>query len=225
MEEIKRQGLARCLLFAELPEEQLAWVAEIARVRRYGRQEAVFFEGDGADGFYLVAEGRVKVFKQSAEGREQILHILGPGEVFGEVPVLHGSPRFPANATCLEKSVLLFIPRQGFVELVQDHPSLALRMLAILALRLRRFTAQVEALSLQEVPARLAGHLLYLRDEQGGRRIDLTIPKGQLASLLGTTPETLSRIFARMSESGAIRVQGRIVTIEDEERLLEFARR
>jgi CRP/FNR family transcriptional regulator len=111
---------------------------------------------------------------------------------------------------------VLFLPRRGFVEIVTQCPSIALNMLAMLSMRLRRFTSQIESLSLKEVPARLASYLLYLAEEQGtDDRVELEISKGQLASLLGTIPETLSRIFAKMSEEGLIDVQGRTIHLLD----------
>ncbi len=101
-------------------------------------------------------------------------------------------------------------------------PSLALSMLAMLSLRLRRFAAQVESLSLKEVPGRLAAHLIYLTEEQNRTdQVMLDIPKGQLASLLGTSPETLSRIFSKMSDEGLIRVDGKRIELLDYEELLE----
>jgi len=137
------------------------------------------------------------------------------------VPVFHGQP-FPANAVTMAASKLLFFPRREFVELVTSTPSLALSMLAMLSLRLRRFASQVESLSLKEVPGRLAAHLVYLAEEQGRTdQVVLDIPKGQLASLLGTSPETLSRIFARMSEEGLIRVDGKRIELLDYGELLQ----
>ncbi|HEB69525.1 MAG TPA: Crp/Fnr family transcriptional regulator [Desulfobulbus sp.] len=206
-------------LFSGISESQLAEVSAISRVKTVARGETIFFEGDEATGFYMVAEGKIKIFKTSLEGREQILHIFGPGEPFGEVPVFHGQP-FPANAVALSKGKLLFFPRSEFSDLVHANPSLALNMLAMLSLRLRRFATQIEHLSLKEVPGRLASHLLYLCEEQGRTdQVTLDIPKGQLASLLGTSPETLSRIFAKMSEDNILRVQGKLIEIIDLDRL------
>lgn len=209
------------ILFSGLAEEQLDKMADIAVSKTFKRGESIFFEGDEASGFYMVTEGRVKIYKMSFEGKEQILHIFGPGEPFGEVPVFHDQP-FPANALALVKTELLFFPRKDFVSLVTDNPSLALNMLAMLSLRLRRFATQIENLSLKEVPGRLAAHLIYLSEEQGSAtQVTLDIPKGQLASLLGTIPETLSRIFAKMTEEGLIRVEGRVIYFDDMERLRE----
>ena len=217
----KKEIIASSLLFQGLAGSQLERVEEIAREKKFKRGEPIFFEGDKATGFYMVGQGKVKIFKMSMDGREQILHIFGRGEPFGEVPVFHGQP-FPANAVCLSQATLLFFPRQEFIDLVTENPSLALSMLAMLSLRLRRFASQVESLSLKEVPGRLAAHLIYLAEEQGATdQVVLDIPKGQLASLLGTSPETLSRIFAKMSEEGLIRVEGKKIELLRYEELLE----
>lgn len=213
--------LSESILFSGLPEEEIDKIAAIAIPKTFARGESIFFEGDEGTGFYMVAEGRVKIFKMSVDGKEQILHIFGPGEPFGEVPVFHGQP-FPANALALVKSSLLYFPRKEFVALVTDNPSLALNLLAMLSLRLRRFANQIESLSLKEVPGRLASYLIYLTEEQGtSTQVTLDVPKGQLASLLGTIPETLSRIFAKMTDEGLIRVEGRIIYIDDLEGLQE----
>lgn len=217
----KNDLLAQSLLFGGLPEDQVRKVAEIAISKRYTKGAAIFFEGEPGIGFYMVASGKVKIFKTSFDGREQILHIFGSGEPFGEVPVFHGNP-FPANAEALSDCEVLFFPRAEFVGLIHAHPSLALNMLAVLALRLRRFATQVENLSLKEVPGRLASYLQYLMEEQQRQdQVVLDIPKGQLASLLGTSSETLSRIFSKMSDEGLIRVDGKTISILDSERLRE----
>lgn len=214
-----RQVIATSELFGGLPPEHLDEIEKIAVLKKYKRGESIFFEGDPGIGFYMVATGKVKIYKTSISGKEQILHIFGPGEPFGEVPVFHGHP-FPAHAMALEKTSLIFFPRKAFVELVYTMPSLVMNMLAVLSMRLRRFATQIENLSLKEVPARLAGYLLYLSEEQGNtEQVELQISKGQLASLLGTIPETLSRIFSRMSTEGLISVEGKKISLLDLEGL------
>ncbi|BBO71581.1 transcriptional regulator [Desulfosarcina alkanivorans] len=214
MKKISRT-LADTPLFKGLSEQQLDEISVITVDRRYKRGEAIFMEGDEADGFYIVADGQVKIFKTSMEGKEQILHIYGPGNPFGEVPVFSGS-RFPANAQALVKSHVLYLPRTAFVHLIAAHPSLSMNMLAELSMRLRQFTVQIENLSLKEVPSRLASYLTVLAEEQEqSDRVRLTISKGQLASLLGTIPETLSRIFAKMSAQRLIRVEGKEIHLMD----------
>jgi len=168
-------------------------------------------------------KGLVKIFKVSSEGKEQILHILGPGEPFGEVPVFSGQS-FPANSEAIAKSHLLFFPRNAMVELISTNPSLALNMLAVLSMRLRQFTVQIENLSLKEVPSRLAAYLMYLSEEQGSlESVVLNISKAQIASLLGTIPETLSRIFSKMSRRNLIEVKDREITLSDPQGLRQLA--
>lgn len=216
----KEQIIGSSILFEGLPEKQLQDLNAIAILKNYQKGETIFFEGDDGTGFHMVGEGRVKIFKVSFSGKEQILHIFGQGEPFGEVPVFHGQP-FPATAEALVRTTTIFFPRVKFVSLVEDNPSIALNMLAVLSMRLRRFASQIENLSLKEVPARLAGYLLYLSHEQGdGDDVELDISKGQLASLLGTIPETLSRIFAKMSEEGLIVVNGKNIKLVDREGLI-----
>ena len=218
---INRNDIIRTAsLFKGLPDDQINTIGGLTLEKSYKRGETIFFEGDAADGFYIICSGQVKVFKINPLGKEHILHIFGPGEPIGEVPVFSGHP-YPASAECLAKSTLLFCPRREFVRLIEGNPSVALNMLAVLSLRLRRFAGQIENLSLKEVPARLADYLLYTSEEQDSVDVvKLEVSKGQLASLLGTIPETLSRIFSKMTDEGLIKVEGRSITILDRENLL-----
>ena len=226
MENIERIGAIP--LFEGLPPDQLADLASIAVEKVYQRGRTVFSEGDSGTGFYVVVSGRVKIYKISGDGKEQILHIFGPGEPFGEVPVFEGR-RFPAHAVALDDARFLFFARPAFINLVKNNPSLALNMLAVLSRRLRRFTVLVDDLSLKEVPGRLAAHLLYLSANQGGAAdVELDLPKGQLAGLLGTIPETLSRILTKMIKQGLIQSEGSRIKMVDRaglEDLAEGARR
>ncbi len=217
----KKKILGMSLLFEGLPSDHLDELTDIVIEKTYSRGETIFFEGDEGNGFYMVGEGKIKIFKLSPMGKEHILHIFGQGEPFGEVPVFHGWP-FPATAEALVKTKTLFFPRTRFIQLVETKPAIALNMLAVLSLRLRRFATQIENLSLKEVPARLANYLIYLSEEQdGGDEVTLEISKGQLASLLGTIPETLSRIFGKMSEEGLIKVNGKVISLLDRQTLAE----
>jgi len=212
-EQKKREIIESTNLFKGLPQEQIDIILDMTIEKQFVRGETIFFEGDEAKGFYIVTGGQVKVFKMNPLGKEHILHIFGAGEPIGEVPVFHNQP-FPASAEALVKSRLIYFPRKDFVNLIEKHPSVSLNMLALLSMRLRQFASQIENLSLKEVPARLANYLIYVSEEQDNTdTIQLSVSKGQLASLLGTIPETLSRIFAKMSDEGLIRVEGRTITI------------
>ncbi len=197
---------------------------------KFGRGEIIFQEGDRANGFYIVAKGKIKVFKLSFEGKEQILHIYGPGHTFGEVPVFEGKS-FPASSMALEASTILFLPRDSFVDLLTASPALAMNMLADLSRRLRAFTVQIENLSLKEVPARLAAYIITLAQEAAPEgnpdlmpdKVTLPISKAQLANLIGTTPETVSRIFKKMADAGLIKVQTKDILIQNLDGLSELS--
>jgi CRP/FNR family transcriptional regulator len=200
-------------LFQGLPEKQILELQEVSQEVNFDKNQTIFNQEDQGNGFYVVVNGRVKVYKLSLDGREQILHVFGPGEPIGEVPVFAGDT-FPAHALALEPSKLLFFPRERLRSLFEEDPSLALNMLAVLARRLREFTRLVEDLSLKELPSRLASYLVQLQDAQGGRdQVNLEVSKGTLAKVLGTSQETLSRVLKRMSEAGIIEVDKRRITI------------
>ena len=210
-------------LFNGLPEDQMVAIRKIALEKEFNKGEIIFSEGDEGNGFYVIAEGRVKVFKLSTEGKEQILHIFGPGQPFGEAPVFAGQ-KFPANAQAIENTRVLFFLRVSIVNLISANPSLALNMLAVMSKKLRQFAVQIENLSLKEMPARLASYLLRHADEQNQDDvIILKISKGQLASTLGTIPETLSRMFAKLSGQNLISVDGKKITLLDRRGLEDLA--
>lgn len=207
--------ISESMLFSGLPEEHIDALLTIAQVRDFDKNQLIFSEGDKGSGFYINVEGMVKIFKLSPDGKEHILHLFGPGEPYGEVPVFSGKT-FPANAESITDSRSLFFPRDAIVDLLRKNPAIALHMLAVLSLRLRQFTVAVENLSLKEVPGRLAAHLLMLSMEQEKKdTVVLNISKTLLASLLGTIPETLSRILNRMAAQGLIDVQGRKIKLLD----------
>lgn len=214
--------LAGISLFSGLSRVQHEALSRISVKRAFGKGERIFSEGDEGTGFYVVSGGRVKIFKVSTEGKEQILHFCGPGESFGEVSVFTGQG-FPADAVAALPSTVLFFPRAAFSSLIRQDPALALNMMAQLSKRLREFAGLIEDLSLKEVPGRLAKYLLYLSGRNGSGTVDLDVSKGQLAALLGTIPETLSRILAKLNRRGLIRSRGAQIRIIDRQGLEEIA--
>lgn len=221
MELVKHLG--KIALFSGLAPADYDELAMIATDQEFRRGQTIFNQGDEGVGFYVILSGRVKIYKVSPDGKEQILHLPGPGETFAEVAVFTGS-RYPAHAEAADKSRILFFPKSSFIGLICSNPSLALNMLAALSHRLKRFANMIEALSLKEVPGRLAAHLLYLSARhQDAAEVELDMAKVQLASLLGTIPETLSRILAKMSKQDLIRLNGPVVRILDRQGLTDLA--
>ncbi|HZW35948.1 MAG TPA: Crp/Fnr family transcriptional regulator [Candidatus Deferrimicrobiaceae bacterium] len=204
-------------LFANLPPEDLRRVAEIASLRRYEKKESIFREGERADGFYVVGEGRVKIFKLSENGKEQVLHLIGPGQSFAEATIFEGGT-FPAHAEALETCGVVFLPKRPFTDLLERNPRIAIRMMASLSRWLKRMTDLVESISLRDVEARLVRYLseeLAVRGvpSRDGAVLDLNVSKTVLASRLGTVPETFSRTLKKLQDEGKIRVKGKQIRI------------
>lgn len=217
--------LVKSQLFGGLPEEHLAQIENIAVDKHYNKGDVIFYDGDEGNGFYLVASGSVSVYKLSPEGKEQILHIVKEGNTIGAVPVFSGKS-FPANARAISKSHLLFFDREKFIQLITNKPSLTMNILALLSMRLREFTIQVENLSLKEIPGRLAAYLLFLAQEQGNKDlIKLNISKVQLANLLGTGPESLSRALGNLKSKKLIEEKGASIKLLNRNLLEELAER
>ncbi|MBN1545695.1 MAG: Crp/Fnr family transcriptional regulator [Syntrophaceae bacterium] len=217
------QFLKNIDLFKDLPAEQLERLSEMAALSIFAKGKHVFHEGDQAGGFYIVQSGRVKIFKLSGDGKEQILRVMESGEPFGEVPMFAGG-HYPADAEAVENSVLLFFSREAFMDMILRQSSLAMNMISSLSKRLLHLTTLVEHLSLKDVSERLAAYLVHLSDGEDKAPVsNLNISKGQLANILGTSPETLSRTLGKMSSQGLIKVQGRRIHLLKPDIMKEIA--
>lgn len=212
--------LQNTLIFQGIAPAQLQLLAAIAQPRAFAKGELIFHQGEAATGFFVIHRGRVKIFKLSPQGKEQIIRVFGAGENFAEVAALDGQP-FPASAAALERVELLFFPNHHFLALMNQHADLAVNMLVGLSRHLRHLSQVIEDLSFRDVPQRLASYLLHLPPEQPSAPnvVTLNLTKGQLAAQLGTIPSTLSRAFDRLSKQGLIAVAGAQVTLCDRDRL------
>lgn len=211
-------------LFAGLDDRALAEIETAASTRHVVKGEMLFAEGDVAASFFVVGSGKVKVFKLSPDGKEQILMIAKPGDTFAEAAIFNDS-RYPAAAEAIEKGELAVINRERFLGLLGRNPELAFSLIARLCQLLRKLTVLVEGLSLTDVTTRLAHYLLKQVDRQtgagDGNDVTLTLSekKSVLASQLGTIPETFSRSLAKLSKEGIIEVDGPRIHIRDLDRL------
>lgn len=221
--------LKKSLLFSGLNDADLAVLAAIAVRRSFVKGEALFSEGEEANGFYLLTEGHLKLCRVSSEGREKVLHFVRPGETFAEA-AFFGDGRYPAEARALEPGEALFLPRQGFMELMTGNPRFAMNLVVSLSLSLRRFARQIEELTFADVTSRLASFLIKRAAEKsttydGITYLELGIKKGELAAQLGTASETISRTFRKLKEEGILEMEARKVTILQMDRLEQLANR
>jgi CRP/FNR family transcriptional regulator len=216
-----RQILKNSPFFAGLSESDLDALLGIARIREHPRGELLFSDGEEAIGFFMVLDGKVKVYKLSPDGKERILHVIHPGGTFAEAAIF-GDGLYPAYAEPLQTSKLLFLPKDGFLCLLMNNGRIAINMIAGLSRFLRQFANQIEELTFKDVPSRLARYLMEL--SHGSKQtVVLPISKSQLASNLGTVSETLSRTLRKLSDDDLIKVNGKTVEILDFERLEELA--
>lgn len=209
--------------FQNLNREDLEKLRSITVQGDYKKGDLIFSDGQSGRGFFAVLRGQIKVYKMSSEGKEVILHICGPGDQFGQAAIF-GDQRYPAWAEALCTSTVILFPGESFLELIGRYPHIALAMFQDLSSKLRQLTSQVEGLALKEVPGRLASYLIYLAEEQRTPgAVTLDTSKSQLASMLGTTPETLSRILSDMTERNLISVDRREITLLDHDYITQLA--
>lgn len=205
--------LASTPLFSGVDPETIRDLAIYCKQRTYDDSQMLFHAGDRADGFYVVIEGVLEVFRAGNNLREQTLHLLREGEVCGEVPLFSGGA-YPASARARDQLRAMFVPGNAFIDVAHRHPEMLLEMLAVLSKRLRHFTEIIANLSLRDVQARLANHILQLSKDQKSDVVALGTSKRQLAMTLGTIPETLSRALAKLASAGVITIKGNTITVE-----------
>jgi CRP-like cAMP-binding protein len=212
-------------LFQGVSPEKLKALAERALYRTYKAGEMFIGDTDPAHAFYVIMTGQVKLYKSSPEGREQTLNLLGPGDPFGMCTAF-AIESFPANAMALEESGILLIPGPVMEAVAMKEPRLLVNIIQILSNRLRESMSLIESLSLMEIPQRLASFLIHTPTREGGKetnQLELAITQRELAKILGSTPEALSRALRKMSDTGLLQVDGRSIRILDRESLGELA--
>jgi CRP-like cAMP-binding protein len=210
--------LRKVQLFAALTAEEMHSLAARTGKKRLGRGELLFSEGDPCAGLFLVASGKIRIFKLSPTGREQALAIEGPGSSFAELPVFDGG-NYPASASAAEDTDVLFISRKDFQSFCRLHPDVALKVIAVVGSRLRRLLGIIEELSFSTVRHRLASLLLRLAREgertPSGVMVTLPASQQEVAAEIGTVRELVSRNLGRLQADDIIQVDGRKILILD----------
>ena len=219
-------SLKRVPMFSDLLEEDLNMISEIILTRKYRKSMIIFMEGEPGDGLYFVKEGRVKISKMTSDGREQILHLLQQGDVFAEVTLFDGGP-FPATAEVLEDSVVGIIRNQDIDRLIKNYPDLAVRLLKIMSKKLRMAQTQIRDLALKDTYGRMVGMLLKLGDEYGkeceqGLKITIPLGRQELANMIGTSRETVTRILSDFKKSKVIVLDKQEIIITNEKKMKDW---
>ncbi|NLR73658.1 Crp/Fnr family transcriptional regulator [Leeia aquatica] len=203
-------------LFAQLDEKSLARLAERSQQVRVPRHAFVFHRGDPASGLYVVAVGRVKLSIPAANGQEKVIEFFGSGQAFGEAMMFIEQP-YMVQAQALEDCLLLWVSKQDVLAVIDRQPAFARSLLTGMAARLHTLMQDIEMVSLHSASQRLIHYLLNLPCESG--LLTLPVNKNVVASKLGLTPETLSRLLHQFSDAGIITVRGRKVTLHSRDAL------
>jgi CRP/FNR family transcriptional regulator len=232
--------LRNIFIFSDLSHEDAEFLLSISKVKEYKKGSIIFFDTEPYQGFYVVLEGLVKIYKISKDGKEHIVHIVDEYNTFAEVPLFENSGRiferdfrYPANAMAIEdETILLFVQARPFLELVYKNPPLCLKMLSGFAKRLKHLNNHVSDITLKDVTKRVCGYLYneyVLRQPKQDETIinrkyfTLHVPKIHLASYLGTIPETLSRTFKKLQDDGTVEVNGKQIRVLDVKKLKEYS--
>src|SRR5262245_61730556 len=198
--------------FAALPAREVESLAAVAREDAYRARDYVFQEGDPGRWFCLVKTGRVKIVRHSRTGKDVVLELLGPGEVFGGVAVIERRP-YPATAQATESVAVLKIPADALIALSERHPSIIKELALMIGRRLRAAHDSVKSLAVDPVEARLAAALLRLAEREGTRsKHEIALPfhltRQSMADMTGTTVETAIRTVSRWLKDGLVRDDG-----------------
>lgn len=214
---------SRLPLFQALQPEQRTFLAQHTKEHRIARGETLFRRGDSANGFYVVIFGQMKLVIDSPQGDEKVIEIINQRQSFGEAVMFLNRP-YPVTAVSLNDTLLLYVPKSAVDESIAKDPTFAKAMLAGLSARVHALVKDVESYSLRSTTQRVIGYLLQRCPEEQNdvALIELPTSKLLIASRLSITPETLSRVFAKLTSHKLIEMQGRHIHILSIRALQEF---
>jgi CRP-like cAMP-binding protein len=221
------KSLKKIDLFKNLADDELKELENYLTTSHYKKKEDIFREGDAPEWFYIVLSGKVKVTKISHDGKEIILEIISPYDIFGGVAVLRNFP-YPANAVAMEDSEILKISRKNLMRVVDRFPNLMYIIALQLGDRMKSSYDSLKNIALERVEARIAALLLKLGNKVGveteeGLMIDMRLTKQDVADMVGTTVETSIRTFSKFKKGGLVTdVDGKIL-IKDREGLMSLS--
>ncbi|MFO1129490.1 MAG: Crp/Fnr family transcriptional regulator [Rhodospirillales bacterium] len=213
--------LSQHFLLKHLPSADLDRLAQLAAPRRYQSGEAVFLKGDAGNSMMAILSGRVRICAYSAGGREVVLNVIGPGEVFGEIAMIDGGER-TADAFAMEATELLVFNRRDFMPFLERNPQVCVKLLEVMCGRLRWTSEQLEDVNFLDLRSRLAKRLLYLADHHGevaSGKVGVRISQHMLASMIGTSREAVNKQLRFWEEEGVIDVRRGSITVLKRERL------
>ena len=219
--------LASTDLFGHLDGASLETLASHVNQRTYPKGQLIFHQGDPAGSLFVVREGLVKVFVTSEDGDEMLLVTLRPSDTFGELALLDGSDR-SASAQALEKTTVIEIGRQTFLDVLRSNPTMAEAVLGSMGTLLRRLTEQASDLVFLDLHGRVAKLLVTMADERGtpaagGIELDIQLTQSDIASMVGGSRQSINQILRAFEDRGYLDLQGKTVLVKEPARLRKRA--
>lgn len=210
-------------LFSGLDEKTLRYFIEGSQSHTYDKDQDIFAQGDPADALCFICEGWVRLYRMNRSGEEITINIFGPHESFGEAAVFSRQRRYPVNAQAADRTVLLHIPRQLFIDRMQKNSDFCLQLLSSVSLRHHMLVQQLEQITVRTPPQRLGTFLLHLCPMVTNGPIEVSLPyeKTLIARRLNIEPETFSRAIKKLEPYG-VTMSGRTVSITDVEKLRTY---
>ncbi|MBW3597090.1 MAG: Crp/Fnr family transcriptional regulator [Planctomycetes bacterium] len=217
--------LKNCQLFERLTEEQLARLEQRARIRRFPKNNPIYLQSQEAEGVYLLVEGRVKLCSFTPEGKQTILALIEPGELFGEL-ALFGESRREEQAETMAASIIAMLPGDSLESLMQESPELTLGVTKLLGFRRRRIERRIKALLFRSSRDRIVHLLLDLTEQYGeptseGVLLSIKLSHQDLASIIGVTRETVTVLLGELQLEGLLKVSRQRIVIRDVARLAQ----
>ena len=212
--------LASVPLFGGFEKEDLQNILKLCTRKEFGKERVLVHENDLGETFFLILSGKVKVSAEGQDGREVILSFLGPGEFFGELALVDHEPR-SATVSAIEKTTVLMIHRVDFLSLLEHNGQMMRRFLVIFSNRLRHANDQIKSLALLDVLGRIAKLMLDMAEKDGVKLLDGSVvfrrPTHQeIASMVGTSRETVSRMIGELSKKSYITISGKDIIVRKE---------
>jgi CRP/FNR family cyclic AMP-dependent transcriptional regulator len=225
---INREVLVRAGIFQGVEPSAVTALTRQLQPVTFPRGHTVFAEGEPGDRLYIIISGKVKIGRRSPDGRENLLTIMGPSDMFGELSIFDPGPRTSSGTTITEVRAVS-MDRDALRAWIQDRPEIAAQLLRVLARRLRRTNNNLADLIFTDVPGRVAKQLLELAQRFGHQegdamRVTHDLTQEEIAQLVGASRETVNKALADFARRGWIRLEGKTVLIQNSERLARLAR-
>ncbi|ACB85601.1 Crp/Fnr family transcriptional regulator [Natranaerobius thermophilus] len=214
------ESLRKLEIFSHLTEDELNSISKLAYLREFPGGSVIFYHGDPGEAMYYVKDGKVKIVKDDFDGREQILHIMKPGDIFAEVVVFDDGP-YPATAEVMEDTVVGVITKERLENHLHEHPTIAIKIMKLMGKRLRKAQSKVADLALRDTYQRTINIIYNLMEEDDcafcseKQEIAITATHQELASMAGTSRETVTRVLSTLKKEGIIKTDKGYIAVTD----------